>query len=126
DLPVPQRSDAASINAGTQSAALTEWTSSESGFLGHPRGLAYIVFTEAWERFSFYGMQALLVLYMAGHLLRPGTVEHIIGFKGFRSEEHTSELQSHLNLVCRLLLEKKKQTASPTTSDHIVPYSLQN
>src|SRR5260370_32638897 len=28
----------------------------------------------------------------------------------FRSEEHTSELQSHLNLVCRLLLEKKKLT----------------
>src|SRR5260370_14163542 len=27
-----------------------------------------------------------------------------------RSEEHTSELQSHLNLVCRLLLEKKKQS----------------
>src|SRR5260370_2517128 len=32
------------------------------------------------------------------------------GFCGqFRSEEHTSELQSHLNLVCRLLLEKKKK-----------------
>jgi len=29
---------------------------------GQPRGLAYIAFTEAWERFSFYGMQALLVL----------------------------------------------------------------
>src|SRR5260370_42121369 len=29
--------------------------------------------------------------------------------KAIRSEEHTSELQSHLNLVCRLLLEKKKQ-----------------
>src|SRR5260370_5384704 len=29
---------------------------------------------------------------------------------GLRSEEHTSELQSHLNLVCRLLLEKKKNT----------------
>src|SRR5260370_41219805 len=29
-----------------------------------------------------------------------------------RSEEHTSELQSHLNLVCRLLLEKKKTTTS--------------
>src|SRR5260370_23613618 len=28
--------------------------------------------------------------------------------RSFRSEEHTSELQSHLNLVCRLLLEKKK------------------
>src|SRR5260370_10573315 len=31
--------------------------------------------------------------------------------KLYRSEEHTSELQSHLNLVCRLLLEKKKSTA---------------
>src|SRR5260370_631184 len=30
-----------------------------------------------------------------------------------RSEEHTSELQSHLNLVCRLLLEKKKDNTSP-------------
>src|SRR5260370_12416701 len=30
-----------------------------------------------------------------------------------RSEEHTSELQSHLNLVCRLLLEKKKTSARP-------------
>ncbi len=58
---------------------------SSKGFFGHPRGLAYIVFTEAWERFSFYGMQALLVLYMAGYLLHPGTVEHVIGFAGFRS-----------------------------------------
>src|SRR5260370_18938151 len=33
--------------------------------------------------------------------------------RGDRSEEHTSELQSHLNLVCRLLLEKKKSTDSP-------------
>src|SRR6185369_17894053 len=31
------------------------------------------------------------------------------GICGTRSEEHTSELQSHLNLVCRLLLEKKKK-----------------
>src|SRR5260370_7035039 len=40
----------------------------------------------------------------------------------FRSEEHTSELQSHLNLVCRLLLEKKKkyhQTPSVTTTTSI-------
>src|SRR5260370_19823505 len=33
---------------------------------------------------------------------------HGVGADGVRSEEHTSELQSHLNLVCRLLLEKKK------------------
>src|SRR5260370_28008026 len=39
-------------------------------------------------------------------------------WNGQRSEEHTSELQSHLNLVCRLLLEKKKnsQTAAPSSS----------
>src|SRR5207237_805321 len=35
------------------------------------------------------------------------------GFVLERSEEHTSELQSHLNLVCRLLLEKKKQKKNP-------------
>src|SRR5260370_23218483 len=35
-----------------------------------------------------------------------------------RSEEHTSELQSHLNLVCRLLLEKKKQN-SPRLEQHL-------
>ncbi len=58
---------------------------SDRQVFGHPRGLAFIVFTEAWERFSFYGMQALLVLYMAGHLLLPGTVEHVAGFGGFRS-----------------------------------------
>src|SRR5260370_22503120 len=34
----------------------------------------------------------------------------------YRSEEHTSELQSHLNLVCRLLLEKKKTLSNDTTS----------
>src|SRR5260370_13117103 len=37
------------------------------------------------------------------------------GRNGVRSEEHTSELQSHLNLVCRLLLEKKKTKSSDNT-----------
>src|SRR5437588_1756492 len=35
----------------------------------------------------------------------------------FRSEEHTSELQSHSDLVCRLLLEKKKETVMQIRSD---------
>src|SRR5260370_41065710 len=38
----------------------------------------------------------------------PITVRFVPGEQPMRSEEHTSELQSHLNLVCRLLLEKKK------------------
>ena len=33
-------------------------------FLGHPIGLYVLFFTEMWERFSYYGMRALLVLYM--------------------------------------------------------------
>src|SRR5260370_37508173 len=40
---------------------------------------------------------------------------------GHRSEEHTSELQSHLNLVCRLLLEKKKTSSTYIHSVIITP-----
>lgn len=36
---------------------------------GHPKGLVYLFFAELWERFSFYGMRALLVLYMTKQLL---------------------------------------------------------
>jgi proton-dependent oligopeptide transporter, POT family len=53
-------------------------------FMGHPRGLFYLAFTEAWERFSYYGMTALLALYMVNELLLPGHLEHIAGFAGFR------------------------------------------
>lgn len=38
-------------------------------FLGHPRGLVTLFFTEMWERFSYYGMRALLVLYLTQHFL---------------------------------------------------------
>jgi POT family proton-dependent oligopeptide transporter len=53
--------------------------------LGHPRGLWYLVFAEAWERFSYYGMQALLVLYLTQYLLLPGNAERIAGFAALRS-----------------------------------------
>ena len=33
-------------------------------WFGHPRGLSTLFFTELWERFSYYGMRALLVLFM--------------------------------------------------------------
>src|ERR1700732_2334496 len=44
----------------------------EGDFLGHPRGLTFLFTTEIWERFSFYGMPALLVLYMVKYLLLSG------------------------------------------------------
>ena len=56
----------------------------DRAFFGHPRGLGYIAFTEAWERFSYYGMQSLLILYMIHQLLHPGHIEHIAGFASFR------------------------------------------
>src|SRR6266481_1942443 len=36
----------------------------DRGFFGHPRGLSTLFFTEMWERFSYYGMRAFLILYM--------------------------------------------------------------
>jgi POT family proton-dependent oligopeptide transporter len=58
---------------------------SSGTFFGEPKALAYLAFTEAWERFSYYCMTALLVLYMSQQLLLPGHVEHVAGFAAFRS-----------------------------------------
>src|SRR4051812_49956132 len=48
---------------------------------------------------------------IAGRERRVHALVFSLPFSGARSEEHTSELQSHVNLVCRLLLEKKKKEA---------------
>src|SRR2546430_9136852 len=50
-----------------------------------------------------------------GGRLRVYTARYMLIVRGKRSEEHTSELQSQSNLVCRLLLEKKKYGVGPTT-----------
>ncbi|MFD9218873.1 peptide MFS transporter [Streptomyces sp. NPDC060064] len=50
---------ASSLTKDSASSAVSEKT-----FLGHPRGLATLFMTEMWERFSYYGMRALLVLYL--------------------------------------------------------------
>jgi POT family proton-dependent oligopeptide transporter len=56
---------------------------------GHPRALSFLFATEMWERFSYYGMRSLLVLYMVKYLLDPqraagvaglGTLKHAIEF----------------------------------------------
>jgi len=44
----------------------------DRGFFGHPRGLATLFFTEMWERFSYYGLRPLLVLFMSAALLDGG------------------------------------------------------
>ena len=53
---------------------------------GQPRGLWVLAGTELWDRISFHGMVAMLVLYMTGDLLlHPDRVATIIGFAGFRA-----------------------------------------
>jgi len=53
--------------------------------LGHPRGLAVLFATEAWERFSYFGNAALVVLYMTKYLLDPGRVETVLGLDAVKA-----------------------------------------
>ena len=57
----------------------------EPELFGHPRGLTYLFTVEMWERFSYYGMKALLVLYMVKYLLQPGRAENVIGLATLKS-----------------------------------------
>jgi dipeptide/tripeptide permease len=41
-------------------------------FFGHPRGLATLFFTEMWERFTYYGMRAILVLFLVASISTGG------------------------------------------------------
>src|SRR4051812_12212044 len=51
-----------------------------SDFLGHPRGLTVLFATEMWERFSYFGNAALVVLYMVKYLFEPSRVEAVLGY----------------------------------------------
>jgi POT family proton-dependent oligopeptide transporter len=54
-------------------------------FLGHPKGLAVLFGTELWERFNYYGMRALLVLYMVKYLFLPGHLETVVGYGAIKA-----------------------------------------
>src|SRR3954469_3208578 len=57
----------------------------DRAFLGHPKGLGYLGFTEGCERFSYYSMQTLLTLYMVNYLLVPGRMEKVVGLNWMQS-----------------------------------------
>ena len=52
---------------------------------GHPKGLFFLAFTEMWERFSFYGMRTLLILYMVQDLLISDRVDKVAGMPAYRA-----------------------------------------
>src|SRR5256885_4958337 len=68
------------------------------------------------QKYVEYNRKTHTTKHLSGHLRRPGSQETFEKrwAKPDRSEEHTSELQSPCNLVCRLLLEKKKKTIART------------
>lgn len=53
----------------TDTASAARW---DRSFFGHPRGLSTLFFTEMWERFSYYGMRALLILFMTAAVAKGG------------------------------------------------------
>ncbi len=66
------------------SVTTTRAAAASSDLFGHPRGLTYLFATEMWERFSYYGMRALLTLYMVKYLFQPGHAESVIGYAQLR------------------------------------------
>jgi len=63
--------DATAVTVDAPPIDLTPYTK-DRGFFGQPRGLATLFFTEMWERFSFYGIRPLLVLFMTAALAQGG------------------------------------------------------
>jgi len=61
----------------------------DRAFLGHPKGLGYLSFIEACERFSYYSMQTLLTLYMVNYLLKPERMDGVLGLAWLRSWHYT-------------------------------------
>ena len=57
----------------------------DRAFLGHPKGLGYLAFVEACERFSYYSMQTLLTLYMVNYLLVAERMDGVLGLNWLRT-----------------------------------------
>src|SRR5262245_3220948 len=58
--------------SNVDSALILDSANDDTGIGGHPRGLTTLFFTEMWERFSYYGMRALLILYMTTNVASGG------------------------------------------------------
>jgi POT family proton-dependent oligopeptide transporter len=63
---------AAALPMDPRAAPVAAPVAVDRGFFGHPRGLSTLFFTEMWERFSYYGMRALLLLYMTAPVAAGG------------------------------------------------------
>jgi POT family proton-dependent oligopeptide transporter len=71
DKSVFEQPQAATITGDGPPSGLEQWTG-DKRFFGHPRGLSTLFFMEMWERFSYYGIRPLLVLFMTAALVSGG------------------------------------------------------
>ena len=79
-----------------------------TGLGGHPKGLTTLFFTELWERFSYYGMRAILVLYM---------VAAIAHYKPFRQPELDAAKALNIAFLADQLDDKSKQKLMALRTD---------
>lgn len=56
----------------------------DTSFFGHPRGLGFLLAAECFWAFAYYGMVALLTLYMTRELFTPGHIKHVVGIGAYR------------------------------------------
>src|SRR5687768_16610112 len=66
-----QSAEKAALATDAPPPNLEKWQG-DTGFFGHPRGLSTLFFTEMWERFSYYGIRPLLVLFMIEPIMNGG------------------------------------------------------
>jgi proton-dependent oligopeptide transporter, POT family len=71
DKGVFEQPQAGTVTQDEPPPGLQQWTG-DRGFFGHPRGLSTLFFTEMWERFSYYGLRPLLVLFMSAAIVNGG------------------------------------------------------
>src|SRR6476619_3674240 len=87
DKSVFEQPQGVSVATDAPPSGLEQWTG-DRGFFGHPRGLSTLFFTEMWERFSYYGLRPLLVLFMSATIFQGGygfdrtTASAIVGIYG--------------------------------------------
>ena len=76
-------------------ASITAQKNADTSFFGHPRGLATLFFTEMWERFSYYGMRAILILYLTDKVAHGG-----LGFNDAKAGAVYGVYVSMVYLLC--------------------------
>src|SRR5215211_5677263 len=87
DKSVFEQPQSGSVATDAAPSGLEHWTGDRK-FFGHPRGLSTLFFTEMWERFSYYGLRPLLVLFMSATVINGGygfdrtTASAIVGIYG--------------------------------------------